>query len=50
MYPAALRPVFTLLKHSVLAWPVWLRVLAVLPVLVLLWLGVLWANQVPAAL
>ena len=29
---------------SVLAWPAWLRILAVLPVLVLLWLGVVWAQ------
>jgi hypothetical protein len=30
--------------RSVLAWPAWLRVLAVLPVLMLLWLAVLWAS------
>jgi len=29
---------------SVLAWPLWLRVAAVLPLLVLLWLAVAWAN------
>ena len=29
---------------AVLAWPAWLRVAAVVPVLVLLWLAVLWAN------
>jgi hypothetical protein len=29
---------------SVLAWPAWLRVLAVLPPLVLLWLAVVWAQ------
>ncbi len=29
---------------SVLAWPAWLRVLALLPALVLLWLAVLWAS------
>ena len=29
---------------SVLAWPAWLRVLAVLPALVLLWLAVAWAQ------
>jgi hypothetical protein len=28
----------------VLAWPAWLRVLAVLPALALLWLAVLWAT------
>jgi len=27
----------------VLAWPAWLRVLAVLPAVALLWLGVAWA-------
>jgi hypothetical protein len=32
-----------MLTRSVLAWPAWLRVLAVLPVLGLLWLGVAWA-------
>jgi hypothetical protein len=31
-------------KNSVLAWPAWLRVLAVLPALALLWLAVAWAN------
>jgi hypothetical protein len=38
-----------ILTRSVLAWPAWLRVLAVLPVLALLWLGVDWAlvNVVP---
>ena len=30
--------------RSVLAWPAWLRVLAVLPVVVVLWLAVVWAN------
>ena len=29
---------------SVLGWPAWLRVLAVLPVIVLLWLAVAWAS------
>jgi len=33
---------------SVLAWPAWLRLLAVLPAVALLWLGVAWA-QVEAA-
>lgn len=33
-----------LLTRSVLAWPAWLRVLAVLPALLLLWLAVLWAS------
>jgi hypothetical protein len=30
--------------HSVLAWPAWLRVVAVLPAVALLWLAVTWAN------
>lgn len=30
--------------RSVLAWPAWLRVLAVLPVVIALWLAVGWAN------
>ena len=30
--------------RSVLAWPAWLRVLAVLPVLLALWLAVWWTN------
>ena len=29
---------------SVLSWPAWLRLLAVLPAVVLLWLGVAWAQ------
>ncbi|MDB5844662.1 MAG: hypothetical protein JWP79_1972 [Polaromonas sp.] len=29
---------------SVLAWPAWLRVLAVLPAVLLLWLAVVWAQ------
>lgn len=32
-------------RRSFLAWPAWQRVLAVLPVLSLLWLGVLWARM-----
>ncbi len=31
--------------RSVLAWPAWLRVLAVLPVVMALWLAVIWANE-----
>ncbi|WDZ97596.1 hypothetical protein Herbaro_07340 [Herbaspirillum sp. WKF16] len=31
------------MKQGVLASPWWLRVLAVLPVCLLLWLGVMWA-------
>jgi len=36
------KPAF--LHRSVLAWPAWLRVLAVLPFVLLLWLAVAWAN------
>jgi len=32
-------------RRSFLAWPAWQRMLAVLPVLGLLWLGVLWAQM-----
>jgi len=31
-------------SRSVLAWPAWLRVLLVLPVVLALWLAVWWAN------
>lgn len=31
--------------RGVLAWPAWLRVLAVLPVVLALWLAVWWANS-----
>lgn len=31
-------------SSSVLAWPAWLRVLAVLPAVALLWLAVAWAH------
>jgi hypothetical protein len=31
--------------RSVLTWSAWLRVLVVLPVVVMLWLAVLWANE-----
>lgn len=33
---------------SVLAWPAWLRMLAVLPAVALLWLAVAWAQQTVA--
>ena len=33
------------LRMSVLAWPAWLRVLAVLPLVMALWLAVAWANM-----
>jgi len=32
------------LAGSILGWPAWLRVVAVLPVLLLLWLAVGWAS------
>ena len=32
-------------RRTFLAWPAWQRVLAVLPALALLWLGVLWATM-----
>jgi hypothetical protein len=32
------------LNRSVLSWPAWLRVLAVLPAMFVLWLAVAWAN------
>ena len=32
-------------RMSVLAWPAWRRVLAVLPVVLALWLAVAWANM-----
>jgi hypothetical protein len=31
-------------RNSVLNWPAWLRMLAVLPALILLWLAVLWTG------
>lgn len=40
----------SIFARSVLAWPAWLRVLAVLPALVLLWLAVLWASVEAAPL
>ncbi|MDO8718346.1 MAG: hypothetical protein Q7K20_05100 [Polaromonas sp.] len=41
--PSSPRPVRSYVG-SVLAWPAWLRVLAVLPALALLWLAVAWAQ------
>jgi hypothetical protein len=32
-------------RLSVLAWPAWRRVLAVLPLVIALWLAVWWANM-----
>jgi hypothetical protein len=32
-------------RRSVLAWPAWLRVLTLLPLVLLLWLAVAWANM-----
>lgn len=42
----AVHPALPWVAHrpSVLAWPAWLRVLSVLPVLLLLWLAVAWAS------
>lgn len=42
MAPHRPPPPFT--TRSVLAWPAWLRVLAVLPAVGLLWLAVVWAQ------
>ena len=42
--PAPSKNSLTLFLPSVLAWPAWLRVLAVLPVVALLWLAVAWAQ------
>jgi hypothetical protein len=35
--------VISCLQGSMLSWPVWLRVAAVLPVCAILWIGVAWA-------
>jgi hypothetical protein len=48
MTPPDAKP--SLFARSVLAWPAWLRVLAVLPALLLLWLAVGWANVTVAPL
>jgi hypothetical protein len=40
----SLPPFTQALRSSVLAWPAWLRALAVAPLLALLWLGVVWAS------
>lgn len=44
MHRSALSVFTQALHSSVLAWPAWLRLLAVVPPLALLWLGVLWAG------
>ena len=41
---SAFRQRLTHPTHSVLAWPAWLRVVAVLPAVALLWLAVAWAQ------
>ena len=41
---SAFRHRFTHPARCVLAWPAWLRVLAVLPAVALLWLAVAWAQ------
>jgi hypothetical protein len=33
------------LGNSVLAWPAWLRMAAITPIIIALWLAVLWANE-----
>jgi hypothetical protein len=44
MPPASAPPSSDMNTHTgVLAWPAWLRVLALLPALVVLWLAVAWA-------
>lgn len=42
--PPRASPPLKSLRFSVLAWPAWLRVLAVLPAVALLWLAVAWAQ------
>ncbi|MBV5299538.1 MAG: hypothetical protein JZU64_15790 [Rhodoferax sp.] len=46
----AITPKSSLLTSRVLAWPAWLRLLAVAPALLLLWLAVLWASMETAPL
>lgn len=46
----ALLPLTQAFRSSVLAWPAWLRVLVVAPLLALLWLGVWWARMEAAPL
>jgi hypothetical protein len=41
--PSSSSPSHLYIRTSVLAWPAWQRVLAVIPVLALLWLAVAWA-------
>ena len=31
-------------QRSLLAWPAWLRAVALVPLVILLWLGVAWAS------
>ena len=38
------RAAIRLPRASILSWPAWLRMLAVLPAVALLWLLVLWAS------
>ena len=42
--PQSEKPASQGARRSVLTWPAWLRVLAVLPPIALMWLAVLWAN------
>ncbi|MFZ4626027.1 MAG: hypothetical protein ACOYNF_17550 [Rhodoferax sp.] len=46
----AITPKSSLLTSRVLAWSAWLRLLAVAPALLLLWLAVLWASMETAPL
>jgi hypothetical protein len=45
VHPHQARNVPTLGGSSVLAWSAWVRVLAVLPLVLTLWLAVCWANE-----
>lgn len=42
---STLTKIFNPLRRSVLSWPAWLRMLVVLPLVLLLWLGVAWAQM-----
>lgn len=50
IFMPAITPKSSLLTSRVLAWPAWLRLLAVAPALLLLWLAVLWASMETAPL
>ena len=42
--PHDIRPAWPHAGASVLSWPAWLRLLAVMPAVALLWLAVAWAQ------